>query len=692
MCFLTMSLKTSNTTRASDTPRRKIATTLLRLAIGSAGVLLISGLALAGNEEWRSLGPEGGAINRIQIDRRSPNTIYATNFGVFKTTDGGNNWKTMNSGFPSLPFGPVTALAQDPQNPATLYLGVGEGNSRMFKSTDGGANWQVLIGWPTGLSDWPYALAVDPQDSATVYAGICGGVSKSRDGGATWVTTRLREWGCAQVLSIDPNNPSTLYIGLSSENARGGGLYKSSDGGQTWNNFFSESAWVSAIAIDPRDSSQVYALGVPNREGYCYSTCTWRLSKSSDAGANWVYADLPEGFGGGLVFDPKNPSAMYAAANGGIYQTTDGGSSWTLVNANLTSREMRPLAVDPQDSNVLYAGGNRGNGILKSADGGKSWITVNTGLKATQVSSLAIDPQNSYTICSTIDGAVRRSTDGGTTWDVIDAPEITSFAFDPQNSSRVYGLGYFRNRLFKSTDHGASWDAEGSSFQTSSMVSAIALDPRNPGTLFAAGGDFESCFYDLFCRGGVLKSTDEGATWVNSALPYPVTSVAVDGQNSDTVYAGALGWLPEALGPPSQIILKSTDGGRNWTPVFTTGNGFSFGPLLATDPSDSNIVYTYSPALFKSTNGGRTWLPASAGIAADVRALVIDPQNPTTLYAGTRGAGVFRSRDRGATWTAMNAGLTSLAITSLALDSRDPHTLYAGTFGGGVFVISLDPE
>ncbi len=705
MCFSTMSLTFGSGLRAADTflleigsaikasvpLRQKAATTTLRLATALASIIIMgSGVPLAATEEWRSLGPEGGPINRIEIDRHNPNTIYATNFGVFKTTDGGNNWKAPNSGLISLPFGPVTAFAQDPQNSNTLYLGLGEGNSRMFKSIDGGTNWQALPSWPSGLSDWPYSLVVDPQDSGTVYAGICGGISKSRDGGATWVTTVVREWGCAQVVAIDPHDPSTLYIGLVAQNARGGALYKSADGGKTWTNLFPDSAWVSAVAIDPQDSSQVYVLAVPSREGYCFATCSWRLSRSSDGGASWVDADLPEGFGGGLVFDPQNPSAMYAAASGGTYRSGDGGRSWILVNANLTSRDARPLAVDPQYPEVLYMGGNRGDGILKSTDGGRSWITVNSGLTATQPSSLALDPQSSITIYAVIDGFVRRSTDGGSTWNAIDAPRISSFAFDPQDSARVYGLGYFPNRLFKSTDHGASWDTEGSSFQNSSMVNAIALDPQDPRTLYAASGDIDSCFYDLFCRGGVLKSSDGGNTWTNSPLPHPVTSVAVASQNSDTIYAGALGWLPQALGPPSQIILKSTDGGMKWTPILSTANGLSFGPLLAIDPSDPNIVYTYSPALFKSTNGGKTWIPANAGIAAEVRSLVIDPQNPSTLYAGTRGAGVFRSRDGGGTWTAVNSGLTSLTITSLALASQDPHTLYAGTFGGGLFSIAID--
>src|SRR5262245_45694374 len=104
--------------------RHTVGAPIVRLMMAFASIIVAgSSFAFAAAEEWRSLGPEGGPINRIGIDRHNTNTIYATNFGVFKTTDGGSNWKAANSGLISIPSGQVTAFAQDPQNSSTLYLG-----------------------------------------------------------------------------------------------------------------------------------------------------------------------------------------------------------------------------------------------------------------------------------------------------------------------------------------------------------------------------------------------------------------------------------------------------------------------------------------------------------------------------------------------------------------------------------------
>ena len=151
-------------------------------------VLLIGLLALlmsicqphtvsAGTNVWTSNGPEGGYVRALAIDPQTPTTLYAGTYGgVFKSTDGGGNWSTVNTGLTATG---VYALAIDPQTPATLYAGTDGGG--VFKSTDGGANWSAVN---TGLTNtYVYALAIDPQTPATLYAGTYGGVFKSTHGG-----------------------------------------------------------------------------------------------------------------------------------------------------------------------------------------------------------------------------------------------------------------------------------------------------------------------------------------------------------------------------------------------------------------------------------------------------------------------------------------------------------------------------
>ena len=244
---------------------------------------------------------------------------------------------------------------------------------------------------------------------------------------------------------------------------------------------------------------------------------------------------------------------------------------------------------------------------------------------------------------------------------------------------------------------------------------ALALDPRNPRTIYVGATYFTSVQKDA--GSGVLKSLDGGATWsaASSGLPAPnpasnqgnsnfVTTLAIDPQNPSTVYAGI---YAQGLAPGS-AIFKTTNGGGSWKDIGL--HGFTSVDILAIDPQNPDTVYAKavdrigrlpqtSPVcggsngcgwLYKTTNGGTSWSQMNAGLPNDVTALAIDPQNPSTIYAGSGGSGVFKSTDGGANWNALNSGLTSISIGALAIDPRNPGTLYAGT-ADGVFAITFVP-
>ncbi len=198
-------------------------------------------------------------------------------------------------------------------------------------------------------------------------------------------------------------------------------------------------------------------------------------------------------------------------------------------------------------------------------------------------------------------------------------------------------------------------------------ISAVAINPANPVTLYAAGG------------GGVFKSTDSGGTWAtaNAGLTdVNINALAIDPSAPATLYAGSASW------EDASHVFKSTDGGANWTESLTSGSVFA----LVIDPSTPLTVFAATRGgVFKSANGGRSWAASSAGqTTSEVFALAIDSSAPTTLYAGGDG-GIFKSTDSGGTWIAVNTGLTNTNVYALAIDPSAPATLYAGTFGGGVF-------
>ncbi len=363
-----------------------------------------------------------------------------------------------------------------------------------------------------------------------------------------------------------------------------------------------------------------------------------------------------------------------------MVKSTDGGALWDTL---MLGQSIRALAIDPTMPAVVYAGTARG-AVEKSVDGGVHWATLDTGA-AGSVEALAIDPATPTTVYlgATTPGDVRRSTDGGATWSaantgipdlLLSGPLQPAFALaaDPTSPATVYaatGTG-----LFKSTDNGATWVA--TAVMATPAITSLAIDPLEPTTLYAGRPS------------GVAKSTDSGATWsgVDSG---PVIALAIDPLAPSTVYAGFDAAPPcrplrPDGGPPCPLfggVEKSIDGGAHWTNAYDAPEILDI-PVnaLAIHPVRPSTVYAGTPyGVFKSRNAARTWSPAAA--PGSVVALAIDPTRPTTIYAG--GRGVFKSADGGACWTRLAGG--PHGVTALAVVPELPGTVYAGTDDRGVF-------
>jgi len=660
----------------------------------------------AGTNVWTSIGPDGGNIQALAIDPHDPNTVYAGAGWMgtmFKSTDGAKTWHVINSG------NYISNVAIDPQDPSTVYAA---SNGGVFKSTDAGATWSVASSGLLTLAannEWASVtvIALDPQNTNTLYAGTTNGLFKSTDGAASW---RVANSGLPpnfffHALAVDPKNSGTVYAASNLCGPRfpsGSGVFKSTDGGANWDELTVPLAPLScpvSLAIDPQNPSTVYA---GTERG---------VFKSLDGGASWDAADsgLPTLPNGSYVavsvlgIDPQTPSTLYAGSGSEIFKSTDGGGSWNEFDSGLPSNLwIGSLVIDSQNTGTVYAGTE--GGVFKSTDGGANWSSANVGMSTMEVEALATDPQNPSTIYtgtgwSGSANGLFKSTDGGANWTAADsglpsdANGIRALAIDPQNPGTIYG-GTDQGDIgppvgvFKSTDGAASWSAASSGLPSNlGWFSALAIDPKNPSTVYAGTG------------AGAFKSTDGGASWsgANSGLPTNyIAALAIDPQNPSTVYADANG------------VFKSMDGGANWK---AANSGLPPGrtTALAIDPRNPTTVYAgISGGVFKSMDGGATWSAASSGLPKTsnwMGALVIDPQNPSTIYAGTSGAafdscnnvcsgfsdGVFRSTDGGANWFAVNSGLTTPHVSSLAIDPQNPSGLYAGTIGGGVFAITFAP-
>jgi hypothetical protein len=289
---------------------------------------------------------------------------------------------------------------------------------------------------------------------------------------------------------------------------------------------------------------------------------------------------------------------------------------------------------------------------------------------------------------STPDHTIFKSIDGGANWTALTplpAGGITELAIDPHTPTTLY-VGWvngWSGVLFKSTDGGASWSSTGAGPGIGS-ANALVINPKHPATVYFGQSA------DPPYLSGVFKTTDGGLTWTTATagLPDPVgvVSMAIDPQAPDTLYA--------ALG--GRGVYKTTNGAVSWA---VTGLAASVNSLVV-HPGTPATLYasgfttvggSLSSTVYKSIDGGIAWTPFQNGPPDLITTLAVDPQDPTTLYAGTL-SGVFKSGDGGASWTPMNAGLPPYRVTALVFDGLTPMTLYAATSGGGAFALKITPR
>jgi photosystem II stability/assembly factor-like uncharacterized protein len=431
-----------------------------------------------------------------------------------------------------------------------------------------------------------------------------------------------------------------------------------------------ERAGIVTITIDPSAPSTVYVA-------YNYSGPRVGIIKSTDEAASWnVIYDAPLD----LVFppiaiDPAAPSTIYIGGPGGVRKSTNGGTDWELARDGLIDFDIRLLVPDPVNPEVAYTGGR--DGVFKSTDRGESWSRFVTFQLPVPDWPLPTPPPPF--------GA-------GPAW-------TRSLLIDTANPNTLYagtfrlnGCAFTDRLLFKSVDGGETWsDSVSPPSSGCILADVLVMDAANPNILYASANNDGTAL--------LLKSTTGGATWANVlARDTFLLSLAIAPSNTAVLYAG----LGETSESPVNGVVKSMDGGSSWTNAGLTGNAAS---VIAVSPADSSIVYASTEGLnneprgfrglFKSTDGGANWFAINTGLEglidtrARISALVIRPDNPNVLYAGTAGAGVLKSTDAGATWHPFNGGLANLDVRVFALAPGDPKTVFAGT-PGGVFKIVDD--
>jgi photosystem II stability/assembly factor-like uncharacterized protein len=581
----------------------------------AAALLLAGALAPAGAqitpavERWSPAGPQGGTITALAVAPGSSRTLYAgTDHGlVFRSTDGGGSWSlTQDLLNEYAPEAPVAALTVDPRDPAVVYAAVCyeliEPPFRfggVFKSTNGGRKWTQL---DNGLFDCRVMdLALDLQDPDTLFAAADGGLYKTEDGGASWDYSGA--WSYLRAVKIDPSTPGTLYvIDLDI------GVQKSTDGGATWaprNAGLPLDAYLISLEIDPHTPGTLYVN--------TYRTTGPGVApvyRSVDGGETWTPAAL--GLDGRRVADIVAGEAglpatvLYAATEDGVFRSQDGGQSWTAPPAQTAARGVLVLA-PASPSSLIYAGA-RYTGMFKSTDSGTLWRAVNSGLNGLQIDHFAVAPSTPSVLYATVRGlSVHRSDDGGATWRPANGGLPPAIFYDRDTFFRIMAdprdprtaFAGRRGGLWKTSDGGASWRLTTDERAACSYFIDLAFDPRNNRTLYTAGYSYECAQLPRSCSG--FKSTNAGESWTCMIdLGGDPSTLVIDPVNPAVLHAGGL-----------FQVQKTVDAGLNWT---DTGQGLpnpAWVNGLALPHTSGTVLAGTVHGLFQRT-GNASW--AAAGL------------------------------------------------------------------------------
>jgi photosystem II stability/assembly factor-like uncharacterized protein len=459
--------------------------------------------------------------------------------------------------------------------------------------------------------------------------------------------------GSVHSLAVDPARPNVVYAGTLYS-----GLYKSTDGGDTW--FLTGRGLaigdISAIVFDPQRSSTLYVM--------VEETGVYR---STDAGRTWKVTS-PQGrpfeqVGGlTLAIDPRRPRVLYAGTQRGVYRSINGGATWKQHRSGLPQGSWAPaLAVDPR-AGTVYAGLVE-HGIFRSDDQGVTWTPAGTGLpESLSVYALALDPAGSGTLLAGTSEGIYRSSDRGRSWQsTAGTPEEIVFALAFQRDGRAYA-GSGASGIFRSADGGATWQAalEG---PPRGVVLGIAA---GPGAVYAgtsSGAEVE----------GVFRSLDGGATWEPSQsdlTAVTVQAVEVDPSDSRTIYA--------TTGPSG--LAKSTDGGASWALLELPPDIENIGQIVV-DPSLPSTVYVtvgFNGPLLRSDDRGETWRKVGQAPPqgfASANDLAVGGA-PGSLWAASA-TGLFHSTDRGVTWRPIDLGREYLVFSAVEVSPRKPDVIFA---------------
>ena len=686
---------------------------------------------------WRSIGPfRAGRTVAIAGIPSQPNVFYMApnNGGVWKTTDAGRTWIPI---FDDQPTGSIGALAVAPSNPDIIYVGSGEGLRRpdlsvgdgIYKSTDAGQTWQHL-----GLRDAQQisSIIVDPKDPNRLFVAALGhpygpnaerGVFRSLDGGQTWKKVLYKDENTgAMDLVFDARNSHVIFASLWASrrppwttgggyNGPGSGLYKSTDGGNTWRPLTrglpGEADGIGRIgpAISPSDPNRMYAWVNTTKTNAKLGSGIYR---SDDAGESWQQVNHEErvwsrGDDFGCVHvDPGNKDVVYVA-NTSTYKSTDAGQNFTAIKGAPGGDDYHTIWINPENPDIIALAVDQGATI--SVNGGKTWSSWYNQPTA-QFYHVITDNQFPYWVYggqqeSGSVGTASRSDFGEITfrdWTTVGVEEYGYVAPDPLHPNLIYGG---KVTVFDATT-GQTRDVSPVVLRTGkyrfNRTAPLLFSPADPRVLYLGSN--------------VLFSTrDGGITWqenspdltredpgVPASLGPFVASDPAKGKHRGVIYSIAPSpkdaqtiWV----GTDDGMIHVTRDGGQNWHDV-TPPELTPWSKLAQMDASHFDNASAYAavnrfrlddlhPYIYRTHDSGKTWQKIVNGLPENepVNTVREDPIRKKMLYAGTERS-VYVSWDDGEHWQSLKLNLPPTSIRDLVIHRDD---IVVGTHGRSFWIL-----
>src|SRR5215469_556580 len=697
---------------------------------------------LLANLKFRNLGPAaaGGRVTAVAGIPGNPSVYYvgAAAGGVFKSVDGGLTWKPI---FEHESTASIGAIAIAPSNPNFVWAGTGEGNIRndvidghgVYFSSDAGHSWKFM-----GLRETQQIseIAVDPIDPNTVFVGAMGhawapnaerGVFKTTDGGKTWKKVLfVNDTTGVSDLALDAGNPKVIFAGMwefrrypwtLNDGGPNSGLYRSTDGGETWEKLTKGlpegPLGRIAVAVAPTNPDHVYCM-IGTKQGM--------LWQSTDMGDSWTSVtnnralDVRAFYFSKMVVAPEDENKVFFLSFN-LVESEDGGKTSHVADRGVHS-DHHALWIDPKDPNRMIQGGD--GGVFLSMDGSKTWQFLE-GLPIEQIYQVATDSRVPYYICgglqdnsawcgpssdlshTHVPGSAWYTTTGGDGEYSVPAPSDPDIVYsDSQNGSiGRLDLKTHISQFVRPYVDGVEEMKPADLKYRFNWTSPIAVSPRDANEVYIGANV-------------LFKSTDGGKTWnpISGDLTRndkgkqevpggPVQHDISGAETYDTIIS--IGLAPNDpnviwVGSDDGYVQVTRDGGKTWTNVTSHIPGapeWARVYQIGVSPFDAGTAYAIYDGhmidnrhayVYRTSDYGARWEKITNGLPDDVPVHVVreDPNQRGFLAAGTD-TGLFYSSDRGGHWKPIRANFPTVPVWDLTF-VKSTRDLVVATHGRGFFV------